>query len=129
MESVFTVWIVIAAVLVVVAVFLVRALIEIRATVIAARGLVTRIDTELIPVVKDLQGVLADLKVTTEGIASRVDDVKSAMTAVGDTGRNVTRINAVIGNVADLLTRITLVSTGVKAAGQYVCDRISRKRG
>ncbi|HOI15535.1 MAG TPA: DUF948 domain-containing protein [Geobacteraceae bacterium] len=129
MESVFTVWIVIAAVLVVVAVFLVRALIEIRATVIAARGLVTRIDTELVPVVKDLQGVLADLKVTTEGIASRVDDVKSAMTAVGDTGRNVTRINAVIGNVADLLTRITLVSTGVKAAGQYVCDRISRKRG
>jgi len=110
-------------------VFLVRALIEIRATVIAARGLVTRIDTELVPVVKDLQGVLADLKVTTEGIASRVDDVKSAMTAVGDTGRNVTRINAVIGNVADLLTRITLVSTGVKAAGQYVCDRISRKRG
>lgn len=129
MESVFTVWIVIAAVLVVVAVFLVRALIEIRATVIAARGLVTRIDTELVPVVRDLQGVLADLKVTTEGIASRVDDVKSAMTAVGDTGRNVTRINAVIGNVADLLTRITLVSTGVKAAGQYVCDRISRKRG
>ncbi len=129
MESVFTVWIVIAAVLVVVAVFLVRALIEIRATVIAARGLVTRIDTELVPVVKDLQGVLADLKVTTEGIASRVDDVKSAMTAVGDTGRNVTRINVVIGNVADLLTRITLVSTGVKAAGQYVCDRISRKRG
>lgn len=129
MESVFTVWIVIAAVLVVVAVFLVRALIEIRATVIAARGLVTRIDTELVPVVKDLQGVLADLKVTTEGIASRVDDVKSAMTAVGDTGRNVTRINVLIGNVADLLTRITLVSTGVKAAGQYVCDRISRKRG
>ncbi len=129
MESVFTVWIVIAAVLVVVAVFLVRALIEIRATVIAARGLVTRIDTELVPVVRDLQGVLADLKVTTEGIASRVDDVKSAMTAVGDTGRNVTRINVVIGNVADLLTRITLVSTGVKAAGQYVCDRISRKRG
>lgn len=129
MESVFTVWIVIAAVLVVVAVFFVRALIEIRATVIAARGLVTRIDTELVPVVKDLQGVLADLKVTTEGIASRVDDVKCAMTAVGDTGRNVTRINAVIGNVADLLTRITLVSTGVKAAGQYVCDRISRKRG
>jgi uncharacterized protein YoxC len=129
MDSVSTVWIVIAVVLVVVAVFLIRALIEIRATVIAARGLVTRIDTELVPVVKDLQGVLADLKVTSEGIASRVEDVKSAMTAVGDTGRNVTRINAVIGNVADLLTRMTLVSTGVKAAGRYVCDRISRKRG
>jgi uncharacterized protein YoxC len=128
MDCVFTVWIVIAAVLVVVAGFLVRALIEIRATVIAARGLMTRIDTELIPVVKDLQGVLADLKVTTDGIASRMEDVKSAMTAVGDTGRNISRINAVIGNVADVLSRITLLSTGVKAAGQYVCDRISRKR-
>ncbi|NMC74810.1 MAG: DUF948 domain-containing protein [Geobacteraceae bacterium] len=129
MESVFTVWIVIAAVLVVIAVFLVRALMEIRAAAVAARCLMTRIDTELVPVVKDLQGVLRDLKVTTEGIASRVDDVKSAMTAVGETGRNVTRINAVIGNVADILTRINLVSTGVRAAGRYVCERILWKRG
>jgi uncharacterized protein YoxC len=129
MDSVTGVWIVIAVVLVVVAIFLVRALIEIRATVIAARGLMTRIDTELVPVVKDLQYVLADLKVTTDGIASRVEDVKSAMTAVGDTGRNISRINAVIGTVADVLSRVSLLSTGVKAAGQYVCDRISRKRG
>lgn len=129
MDSVLAVWIVIAVVLVVVAIFLVRALIEIRATVIAARGLMTRIDTELVPVVKDLQYVLADLKVTTDGIASRVEDVKSAMTAVGDTGRNISRINAVIGTVADVLSRVSLLSTGAKAAGQYVCDRISRKRG
>jgi len=58
-----------------------------------------------------------------------VEDVKSAMTAVGDTGRNISMINAAIGNVADLLSRVSLLSTGAKAAGQYVCDRISRKRG
>jgi uncharacterized protein YoxC len=129
MDIVTGVWVVMAVALVVVAVFLVRALVEVRETAISARGLMTRIDTELIPVVKDLQGVLADLKVTTDGIASRMEDVKSAMTAVGDTGRNISRINAVLGSVADVLSRVTLLSTGVKAAGQYVCDRILRKRG
>lgn len=128
MDIVYGIWVVMAVVCVVVAVFLVRALIEIRATANSARGLITRIDTELVPVVKDLQGVLADLKVTTEGIACQVEDVKSAMAAVGDTGRNISRINSVIGSVADALSRVSLLPTGVKAAGQYVCDRILQKR-
>jgi uncharacterized protein YoxC len=129
MDMVSFMWGVIAVVLVVVAIFLVRALIEIRQTVISARGLIGRIDTELVPTVRELQEILASLKVTADGVASRVEDVKSAMAAVGDTGRNVSRVNAVIGEVADLLSRVTLLSTGVKAAGQYMCDRISGKRG
>lgn len=129
MDMITVLWGVLAVVLVVVAVFLVRALVEIRQTVISARGLITRIDTELVPTVKELQEVLASVKVTVDGIASRVDDVKSAMTAVGDTGRNISRVNAVVGEVADVLSRVTLLSTGIKAASQYVCDRISGKRG
>jgi len=129
MDIVTAVWIVIAVVLVVVSVFLIQTLIEIRRAAISAKGLLARIDTDLVPVTRDLHEVLADLRVTTRGIASRVEDVKSAMTAVGDTGRNISMINAAIGNVADLLSRVSLLSTGAKAAGQYVCDRISRKRG
>jgi uncharacterized protein YoxC len=119
----------VAITLVIVAVFLVRALLEIRETVVAARGLITRIDTELVPTVRELQQVLSSLQVTAEGVASRVEDVKSAMTAVGDTGRNISRINAVIGEIADFLGRTSLLCAGVKAAGRHVVERISRRRG
>jgi len=121
--------VVIAATLVVVAVFLVRFLIEVRKTVMAVRGLVTRIDAELVPTVHELQGVLANVKVTMAGVASRVDDVTSAMTAVGDTGRNISRINSVVGEVAGLLGRTSIWRAGVAAAGRHVMERISRRKG
>jgi uncharacterized protein YoxC len=129
MDSTTVIWLVITAAIVAVAVVLIRALLEIRKTVIAVRGLVTRIDAELIPAVKELQGVVADVKITADGIASRVDDVKSAMTAVGDTGRNISRINSVIGQVADVVGRSSLWYTGIKAAGCHIKERISKTRG
>jgi len=121
--------VVVTITLVIVAVFLVRALLEIRETVVAARGLIARIDTELVPTFRELQQVLSSLKVTADGVASRVEDVKSAMTAVGDTGRSISRINAAIGEIADFLGRTSLLCAGVKAAGRHVVERISRKRG
>jgi uncharacterized protein YoxC len=129
MEFVPFLWGVIAATIVVVVVYLVRALVEIRKTMVAAREFLTQLNTQLVPVIRETQQVLADVKVTTEGIASRVEDVQSAMTAIGDTGRNISRINCAVGEVADFLSRVSLLSTGVKAAGQYVADKISRRRG
>jgi uncharacterized protein YoxC len=121
--------VVIAVTFAVVAVFLVRFLIEVRKTVMAVRGLVTRIDTELVPTVHELQGVLANVKVTVAGVASRVDDVTSAMAAVGDTGRNISRINSVVGEVAGLVDRTSIWRAGVAAAGRHVMERISRRKG
>lgn len=120
---------VIAGTLVVVAVFLVRFLIEVRKTVMSVRGLVTRIDTELVPTVHELQGVLANVRTTVEGVASRVDDVKSAMAAVGDTGRNISRINTVVGQVAAIVGRTSIWRAGITAAGMHIMDRISRRKG
>lgn len=129
MEFVSFLWGVIATAFVVLVVFLVRTLVEVRKTMVTAREFMTRLDTQLAPTLRETQDVIADLKVTAAGIASRVDDVQSAMTAIGDTGRNISRINCAVGEVADFLVRIALISTGVKAAGQYVVDRISRRRG
>jgi len=122
-------WGLITAAILVVAVFLVRALIEIRKTVVTAGVFVKRLDTDLVPVINELKDVLADLKVTADVVASRVDDVKSAMEAVGDTGRNISRINRAVSEVADILCRLSVLSAGVKAAGQYVADKFSRRRG
>jgi len=128
MEFVPFLWGVIAATFVVVVVFLVRALVEIRKTMVTAREFLTQLNAQLVPALRETQEVLADLKVTTAGVASRVEDVESAMAAIGDTGRNISRINRAVGEVADFLFRVSLLSTGVKAAGRYVVDKISRRR-
>lgn len=129
MEFVPFLWGLITAALVAAAIFLIRALIEIRKTAVTAGVFVKRLDTDLVPVINELKEVLADLKVTADGVASRVEDVKSAMEAIGDTGRNISKINHAIGEVADFLCRLSVLSTGVKAAGQYVAEKFSRKRG
>ena len=118
----------IAATLIAVSVYLITVCAELKKTLLVARELIKRIDTEVIPVAADLQEVVSNLKVTTEGVASRVEDVKSAMEAVGDTGRNISRINVAICHVADIISRVSLLSAGAKAAGQYLRERISQKR-
>ncbi len=119
----------IAITLIAVSVYVITVCAELKKTLHVVRELVRRIDSEVFPLTRDLHDLMEDLKVTTEGVASRVEDVKSAMEAVGDTGRNISRINVAVGQVADFLSNITVVSSGVKAAGHYVYDRISRKRG
>jgi uncharacterized protein YoxC len=118
----------IAATLIAVSVYAVTVCVELKKTLLAARELIKRIDSEVIPVAADLQVVVSNLKVTTEGVASRVEDVKSAMEAVGDTGRNISRINVAVCHVADIISQVSLLSTGAKAAGQYLRERISQKR-
>jgi uncharacterized protein YoxC len=118
----------IAATLIAVSVYAVTVCAELKKTLLAARELIKRIDTEVLPVAADLQEVVSNLKVTTEGVASRVEDVKSAMEAVGDTGRNISRINVAVCHVADIISQVSLLSTGAKAAGQYLRERISQKR-
>jgi len=110
-------------------VYLVTVCEEVRKTLFVARELIKRVDTEFDPIVADLQVVITNLKITSEAVASRVDEIQSAMEAVGDTGRNISRINMVVGQVADVLGRVTLLSAGVKAAGLYLRERISHKRG
>jgi hypothetical protein len=51
------------------------------------------------------------------------------MVSLGDTGRNISKINVVVGEVAGLLCRSSLWLTGLKAAGQYAVGRILKKRG
>ena len=118
----------IAVTLIAFSVYLVTVCEDLKKTLFAARELIKRVDSEVAPMVSDLQIVMSNLKIATEGVASRIDEVKSAMEAVGDTGRNISRFNGVVGQVADVLGRISLLSAGVMAAGKYLRERISQKR-
>jgi len=118
----------IAVTLIAASVYLVTVCEDLKKTLFVARQLIKRIDTEVDPIVMDLQVVMSNLKIATEGVSSRVDEIKSAMEAVGDTGRNISRINIVVGHVADVLGRISLLSAGTKAAGKYLSERILHKR-
>ena len=118
----------IAVTLIAAAVYLVTVCEELKKTLFAARELIKRVDTEVDPILTDLQSVLSNAKIASEAVASRIEEVKSAMEAVGDTGRNVSRINVAVGQVADFFIRVSLLSAGAKAAGKYLRERISQKR-
>ena len=118
----------IAVTLIAAVVYLVTVCEELKKTLFAARELIKRVDSEVVPIVSELQSVVSNAKIASEAVASRIEDVKSAMEAVGDTGRNISRINCAVGQVADFFIQVSLLSAGAKAAGKYLRERISQKR-
>jgi uncharacterized protein YoxC len=120
---------VMAITLVVLAAFMIPAFIELRKTAAAAREFLVGKESELKPIIRDLQEAMADLRVLTQGAAENVDEVKVFMESVGDAGRSIQTINTVVGGVATVIGRSSLWLTGAKVAGKFIIDRISKKRG
>jgi len=120
---------VIAITFIVLVAFLIPALIENRKTAVSVRTYVTDVESQMQPILKELRELTANLRIFTDAVASRSDEVKSFMVSLGDTGRNISKINVVVGEVAGLLCRSSLWLTGLKAAGQYAVGRILKKRG
>jgi uncharacterized protein YoxC len=120
---------VIAITFIVLVAFLIPALVEVRKTAMSVRTYVIDVDSELKPILKELHELTANLRVFTDAVASRSDEVKYFMESIGDTGRNISRINVVVGEVAGLVCRSSLWLTGLKAAGQYAVGRILKKGG
>jgi uncharacterized protein YoxC len=120
---------VMAVTMVVVAAFAIPTLLEIRKTASATREFLASRETELKPIIRDLQETLADLRVLTQGAAEKVDDVQTFMEAVGDAGRNLRTINTVVGSVAALLGSSSAWISGAKVAGTFLINRLSKKRG
>ncbi len=127
MEIVAIASVVIAITVIVLAGFMVPALIEMRKSALAVKALITDVESQLRPTLKELRELSSNLRILTEGIASKTDEVKSFMTAVGDTGRNISKINVAIAEVAGICYRSSLWVTGLKAAGRYVINRIIKK--
>jgi uncharacterized protein YoxC len=104
-------------------------LVEIRKTAVSVRTYITDVESQMQPILKELRELTANLRIFTDAVATRAEEVKSFMVALGDTGRNISKINVVIGDVANLLSKSSLWLTGLKAASKYVAGRILKKRG
>jgi uncharacterized protein YoxC len=108
--------------------FLIPALVEVRKTAAVVRTSIQNVESQCQPVLTELRELTANLLILSEGVSSKTDEVKYLMTSLGDTGRNISRINAVIGSVANLACTSSLWMTGLKAAGRYAINRIVKKR-
>lgn len=102
---------------------------ELRTTAVMVREIAVRIETEIQPTLKELQAALADVNVLTSGVAEKVEDVQCFMAAVGDTGRGLKTISAVVGGATEVFSKSSLWLTGAKVAGSYIVDRFVKKRG
>lgn len=120
---------VVAITMVVLACFMIPAFIEIRKTAVASREFLARVENDIKPVLNNLQETLNDLKIITEEASGKVEDLGLFMEEMGNAGRNIRTINAVVGGVTGLMTKSSLWMTGAKVAGKIVVDRIINKRG
>ncbi|BDV43858.1 hypothetical protein GURASL_27810 [Geotalea uraniireducens] len=121
--------VIMAVALVVLVAFMIPTLIEIRKAALGVQHFAEQTRLELKPVISELERTVADLKIVTQGVAARVDDVQTFMEAVGDTGRNIRTINSVISSVASLAATSSVWMTGARVAGKFLAERIAKKRG
>ena len=118
---------VIAITLVVMVSFAIPTVIEVRKTAKAAREFFTRTDTELRHVLKDVGEVMTNLRPLTEGSAACAEDVKTFLSALGETGRNLHAVNDLLCTVSDSFSRYNVVATGVRAGLKFFLEKIKKK--
>jgi uncharacterized protein YoxC len=118
----------IAITLAILSAFLIPAIIEIRKTAIALREFTVNAESELKPVLHELQNTLTELKNLVEVTAARTEELRSFAEALGETGRNLRTINSVVGAVAGMLANTSAWAVGAKAAGKMILESLSKKR-
>ncbi len=121
--------IIIAVALCILVLVLIPTILSVRRTVESVGALSDMVQKELKPTLQELTGVLAELKTVGGGVAEHTDDVKRFMTALGETGANLSTINRSVGTVTNVLSTTSVWATGVKVAGKYMFDRYLKKRG
>lgn len=121
--------IIIVAAICVLVLVLVPTLLTIKRTAASVGSLADMVHSELKPTIQELTGVLAELKTVGEGVAEHTDDVKCFMSALGETGTNLSTINRSVGVITGALNTTSMWATGAKVAGKYVFDRYLKKRG
>jgi uncharacterized protein YoxC len=84
---------------------------------------------ELKPTIQELTAVLAELKTVGGGVAEHGDDLNRFMTALGETGVNLSTLNRTVGVVAGVISATSAWTAGAKVAGRFLLERYFKKRG
>ena len=121
--------IVIAVAFLILVLTLLPAIAAIKRTAASVGSLSDMVQTELKPTIQELTAVLTELKTVGNGVAEHTNDVTRFMTALGETGTNLSTINRSVSVVTGVLTTTSTWATGAKVAGKYLLDRYLKKRG
>jgi len=119
--------VVVALAFVVLVAVMIPVLIEFKKTVVRFREFLEHAEAGIDPALKELGDALADVRTVADAAASRSEDVKALMTALGDTGKRVHSINTAVDGVVGILKRPASYFTGAKAAGKFLIDKLRRK--
>ena len=121
--------IIIAVAFLILVLTLLPAIATIKRTAASVGSLSDMVQTELKPTIQELTAVLTELKTVGGGVAEHTNDVTRFMTALGETGTNLSTINRSVSMVTGVLNTTSAWAAGAKVAGKYVLERYLRKRG
>jgi len=121
--------IIIAVAFLILVLTLLPAIATVKRTAASVGSLSDMVQNELKPTIRELTAVLVELKTVGNGVAEHTDDVRRFMTALGETGTNLSTINRSVSTVTGLLNTTSAWATGAKVAGKYVLERYLKKRG
>lgn len=107
---------------------LIPAIQSIKKTANSVSALADLLSEELKPTIKELNQVLVELKTVGGGVAEHTDDVKRFMSALGDTGTQLTSINRSVGVVTGLLNQAGAIAAGAKVAGTYLLENYLKRK-
>lgn len=107
---------------------LIPAIASIRRTATSVSTLADLLTNELKPTIRELNEVLAELKTVGGGVAQHTDDVRKFMSALGDTGDQLTLINRSVGAVTGILNQAGVLVTGAKVAGSYLLENYLKRK-
>jgi uncharacterized protein YoxC len=108
---------------------LVPAIIELKKTTVALREFIVNMESSLHPALGELRKALTDVRELTDVAAARRDDITTLMSALGNTGESVQRLNGIIGGVVKVVEKPVMYWVGVKAAGLNILRNVTHKRG
>ena len=117
-----------ALALVVLVLFLIPTILSVKRTAESVTALADLLTNELKPTISELNEVLVELKTVSRGLAEHTADVQKFMSALGETGDQMTTINRSMGLVTGMFGQAGAWVTGAKVAGKFLLDRyINRK--
>jgi uncharacterized protein YoxC len=110
--------------------YFVPMLIQVRRTVAESEQLLTKMNTELLPLISELKGVSHNVNNLTEQARMGVEHAAVLLHAVGEVGESVQHVHDVVkGSSGSMLTNMASVVAGFRAASHVLKERFREEGG
>ncbi len=106
---------------------LVPAINEMKKTSSALREFIVNTESSLHPMLGELRKTLTDVRELADAAAARRDDITTIMSALGDTGQSVHRLNGIIEGAVQVVEKPVMYWAGFKAAAQNILGNFTKR--